>query len=141
MNTPMTYRGYCARIEYDDECGVLRGEVLDINDLITFHGDSVGELKAAFHDAIDDYLEHCMEIGRIPEKPYSGKFSVRVTPELHMRAARHAALYGKSINSLVAEALEVLTGSNGSTGATPPRPARTFAPARHGVRRKTTPVN
>lgn len=141
MNTPMTYLGYCAKIEYDDECGVMRGEILDINDLITFHGDSVGDLKAAFHDAVNDYLEHCAEIGRIPEKPYSGKFSVRVTPDLHRRVARHAALHGKSINSLVAEALENLIGNTGSNGATPPKPASPLAPGRSAVRRTTTPVN
>ncbi len=140
MITPMTYRGYCAKVEYDDECGVLRGEVLDINDLIVFHGDCVSDLKAAFRDAVDDYLEHCEEIGRTPEKPYSGKFSVRVAPDLHRRAARFAALHNMSINRLMAEAIENIIGGSEGNGAKPPKSARDLSIG-NIPRRKTNPFN
>ena len=69
MNDLMKYREYSAIIKFDSECNLFRAEVVDINDLITFHGDSVQALDRAFKDAIDDYLEHCKEIGRTPEKP------------------------------------------------------------------------
>jgi predicted HicB family RNase H-like nuclease len=106
MNTPMVYNGYSAIIEFDSECDLLRGEVLDINDTITFYAKSVDELKAAMKEAIDDYLEHCAEIGKTPEKPYSGKISLRMTTELHKRASNAATMRGKSINSLIIECIE-----------------------------------
>lgn len=109
----MTHKGYSAKVEYDDECSVFRGEIMDINDLIVFHADSVDTLKAAFRDAVDDYLEHCLEIGRTPEKPYSGKFSVRISPDLHRRVALFASLSNTSINCVVTEALENFTKGGG----------------------------
>jgi predicted HicB family RNase H-like nuclease len=113
MNTPMTYNGYSALIEFDNECDLLRGEILDINDTITFYANSVDEIKEAMKDAIDDYLEHCAEIGKKPEKPYSGKISLRMTAELHRIASNTATMRGKSINSFVVECIEKeISGKN-----------------------------
>ncbi|MDY0227384.1 MAG: type II toxin-antitoxin system HicB family antitoxin [Desulfomicrobium apsheronum] len=106
MNTPMAYNGYSALIEFDNECELLRGEILDINDTITFYANSVDKLKEAMKDAIDDYLEHCAEIGKKPEKPYSGKISLRMTSELHRNASNAATMRGQSINSFVIECIE-----------------------------------
>ena len=72
MNT-MTYRGYAARIEYSDEDQCLIGHIAGINDVVGFHGDSVAELRTAFEEAVEDYLEACEKLGRAPQKPYSGK--------------------------------------------------------------------
>lgn len=94
----MVYNGYSAIIEFDSECNSFRGEVLDINGTITFYAKSVDELKAAMKEAIDDYLEHCAEIERTPEKPYSGKISLHMTNELHNKASSAATMRGKSIN-------------------------------------------
>ncbi|MBE1426277.1 putative HicB family RNase H-like nuclease [Desulfomicrobium macestii] len=73
MNSPMAYNGYSALIEFDNECELLRGEILDINDTITFYAKSVDDLKEAMKDAIDDYIDHCAALGKTPEKPYCEK--------------------------------------------------------------------
>lgn len=106
MNSPLKYKEYSALIGYDDECELFRGEILDINDTIVFYGDSISSLKQAMADAVEDYLEHCQEIGRTPEKPYSGKISLRITPQLHKNVARRAALERKSINFILSEFIE-----------------------------------
>ena len=102
----MTYNGYHARIEYDAEDEVFFGTIAGISDVIGFHGDSVTELKAAFREAVDDYLETCRKIGKEPQRPYSGKMMFRVAPEVHRRAALAAELSGKSLNQWAEEALE-----------------------------------
>ncbi|MBB4576537.1 type II toxin-antitoxin system HicB family antitoxin [Rhizobium lentis] len=105
MNT-MTYNGYHARIEFDAEDDVFFGRIAGISDVIGFHGDSVAELKKAFHEAVDDYLETCRKIGKEPQRPYSGKMMFRVAPEVHRRAALAAELSGKSLNQWAEEVLE-----------------------------------
>ena len=101
----MEYKGYFAKVEFDDEANIFHGEVINLRDVITFEGENVNELKQAFHDSVDDYLEYCAERGEDPEKPYSGRFVVRVDPELHKTIAIEARKRGQSINSLVSEAL------------------------------------
>ena len=101
----MEYKGYFAKVEFDDEANIFHGEVINLRDVITFEGETVAELIQAFHDSVDDYLEFCAERGEDPEKPYSGKFVVRVEPELHKTIAIEARKRGKSLNSLVSEAL------------------------------------
>ncbi|MDP1615231.1 MAG: type II toxin-antitoxin system HicB family antitoxin [Methylococcales bacterium] len=105
MNT-MTHKGYAARVEYseDDECFV--GHVAGIRDAIGFHGESVAELRAAFIEAVDDYLATCDKLGREPNHPYSGQFRLRLKPELHARAAIAAETKGKSLNTWVSEVIE-----------------------------------
>jgi predicted HicB family RNase H-like nuclease len=101
----MEYKGYFAKVEFDDEANIFHGEVINLKDVITFEGETVEELKQAFYDSVDDYLEFCAERGEDPDKPYSGKFVVRVKPELHKSIAIKARKSGKSLNSLVSEAL------------------------------------
>ena len=79
----MIYKGYEAKVELDESAGVFHGEVLNTRDVITFQGSSVKELKQAFEDSVDDYLDFCASRGEAPEKPFSGKFLVRVPPEIH----------------------------------------------------------
>lgn len=100
---PMTYKGYAARIEYSDEDGCLVGHIAGITDIVGFHGDSVQEIRTAFHEAVDFYLESCEKMGLPPKKPYSGNIMVRVRPEVHARAAMTAAASGKSLNAWAAE--------------------------------------
>ncbi len=100
---PMTYRGYAARIEYSDEDQCLVGHIAGINDVVGFHGDSVAELRAAFEEAVEDYLEACEKLNREPQKPYSGKLMLRVSPEIHAAVAAAAEVNGKSINQWAAE--------------------------------------
>lgn len=101
----MEYKGYVARVAFDEEQQVLHGEVMNTRDVITFQGESVAELKSSFHASVEDYLEFCKERGEEPEKPYSGNFVVRLSPEVHRTVALAAKLSGKSINSWVAERL------------------------------------
>ncbi|HXV31173.1 MAG TPA: type II toxin-antitoxin system HicB family antitoxin [Sinorhizobium sp.] len=105
MNT-MSYKGYSAKVEFDDEDEIFVGRILGINDIIGFHADSVTDLKAAFHEAVDDYIETCIRTGKEPQKPYSGKMMFRVRPEVHRKAALAAELAGKSLNQWAEEALE-----------------------------------
>ncbi len=94
----LSYRGYTALIEFDSEDMILTGRIAGINDVIGFHAETPGELVAAFHEAVDDYLETCAKLGKPPEKTYSGKVMFRVPPELHARVALAAKLSGKSLN-------------------------------------------
>ena len=101
----MNYKGYTASTAYDDEAEIFHGELLGLRAVITFQGKSVDELKKAFHDSVDVYLDWCAERGKEPEKPFSGKFIVRVDPDLHRQLATAAATRGVSLNKLVAENL------------------------------------
>jgi predicted HicB family RNase H-like nuclease len=101
----MSYKGYSARIEYDDEDEIFFGRLAGIRDGVGFHGGSVSELKDAFHEAVDDYIATCAKIGKEPQKPYSGKMMFRVDPETHRRAAIAAELAGKSLNQWAEETL------------------------------------
>ncbi|MDR8017844.1 type II toxin-antitoxin system HicB family antitoxin [Ectopseudomonas guguanensis] len=102
----MNYKGYAARIEYSDEDGLLIGHIAGIRDVVGFHGESVKELRMAFEEAVDDYLETCAKLGRPPQKPYSGKLSLRLEPALHASVAVKAELANKSINQWVADVLD-----------------------------------
>ena len=104
MNT-MTYKGYTARIEFDDADGILVGRLLGISDVVGFHADNVAELRAAFEESVDDYLETCEKIGKEPQKPASGKLMLRVPPELHRAALIAAEAAGTSLNQWAAKVL------------------------------------
>ena len=94
----MEYKGFRATVEFDAEDEIFFGHLLGINDIVGFHGDTVGDLKAAFHEAVDDYVETCKTIGKPPEKAFSGNLMLRVDPSIHSRAAIAAESAGKSLN-------------------------------------------
>jgi predicted HicB family RNase H-like nuclease len=102
----MTYKGYQARVDLDEEAGVFHGEVINTRDVIAFQGSSVSELKQAFEDSVDDYLKFCASRGEDPDKPYSGKFLLRVPPEVHRQIMTEARREGKSLNAYVLEKLQ-----------------------------------
>lgn len=102
----MMYKGYAARVEFDAEDRIFVGHIAGIRDIVGFHGVSVIELERAFKTAVDDYLAACEKLGQAPNKPYSGKLMLRVTPEIHAQAAVAAAITGKSLNQWVAEQIE-----------------------------------
>ena len=104
--TTMHHEGYVATIELDEDAGLFHGEVVNTRDVLTFQGRTLKELKRAFADTIADYIAWCRERGKEPERPYSGHFSLRVSPELHRRVAVAAARAGKSVNGFVAETLD-----------------------------------
>ena len=101
----MEHKGYFAKVEFDDDANVFHGEVLNLRVVITFEGETVKEIKKAFRDSVDDYLEFCAQRGESPEKPYSGRFVVRVEPELHKKVTLEAHKSGKSLNVWVNDAL------------------------------------
>lgn len=102
----MKYRGYVARIEYDDIDRIFVGHLAGIEDIVGFHGRTVDELESAFHESVDSYLAMCEETGRPPQRPYSGKIMLRVSPDAHAAVATCAAAHGKSINQWASEILE-----------------------------------
>ena len=101
----MTWRGYAARIEYSDEDRCLIGHIVGIRDVIGFHADNVTDLRRAFEEAVDDYLAFCAEQGIKPQRPASGKISLRIPPEIHAAVNAAAALSGKSVNQWISDTL------------------------------------
>ncbi len=102
----MEYKGYIGKVEIDEEAGILFGEVINVRDVITFEGTTVEEVQQAFRESVDDYLDFCAQRGKSPEKPFSGKFVLRLPAELHRKAYIQAKLKDKSLNGWVTEVLE-----------------------------------
>ena len=105
----MEYKGYIGKVEIDEDAGLFHGEVINIRDVVTFEGKTVTELRRAFRESVDDYLAFCAERGEDPNKPFSGKFVVRIPPELHRKAYAQARLSEKSLNRWVSDVLESAT--------------------------------
>lgn len=101
----LQYKGYTGSIEYSTEDKLLFGKVLGIKDLISYEGGTGEDLEADFRDAIHSYIKLCEEQGSKPEKPYKGSFNVRLSPELHQKAALLAMEEKVSLNHLVAESI------------------------------------
>lgn len=104
MNT-ISYKNYSARVEYDPDDRIFVGHLAGIRDIVGFHGASVDELESAFHEAVDDYLSMCEQLGQSPDKPASGKMMLRVPPEVHRAALIAAETSGVSLNQWAAKVL------------------------------------
>lgn len=102
----MEYKGYLGKVEFDDRAAIFHGEVVNTRDVITFQGQTVAELTAAFRESVDDYLDFCAQRGEPPDKPFSGQFVTRLSPELHRQVNVAATLSGQSLNAWVAEQLQ-----------------------------------
>jgi predicted HicB family RNase H-like nuclease len=107
----MTYKGYGCTVRFDDEADVFHGEVSGLRDVVTFQGRTVDELRSAFRESVDDYLEFCESRGEEPDKPYSGRFLLRLDPTLHRRLVELSAEEGESLNNWIASQLGHLAGS------------------------------
>ena len=101
----MTYQGYTARVEFDERDAIFWGRVLGIEDVITFEGETVGQITEDFHNAINFYLKDCAETGRSPQKPASGRLMLRVPPEVHGAVLTAAQAAGTSLNQWAAKVL------------------------------------
>ena len=100
------YKGYTGSVEYDEEANSFYGMVLGLHrDGIIYEGGSANELKKDFEESIEDYLVHCKEVGKEPEKPFSGKTILRMSSELHQQAAAKARTIGISLNEFINRAV------------------------------------
>ena len=105
MSTMLEYKGYFGSVEYSDEDEVLHGRLEFIRDLVTYEGKDAKGIKAAFQEAVDDYLELCEAEGRKPDVPLKGSFNVRPGRDLHRRAMLYARRRGINLNTVVSDAL------------------------------------
>lgn len=103
----MKYKGYTGSVEYDPDDRIFYGSVDDITDIVTFQGDSVEELESAFRESVDVYLESCAEDGVEPQRPCSGKFVLRISPEMHREAAAAARTQDESLNGWITGAIKM----------------------------------
>lgn len=126
----MHYKGFYARIEFDDDDGIFVGHIAGINDVIGFHADNVAGLKAAFHEAVDDYVATCQKLGKPAEKSFSGNMMFRVDPALHAKAALAAELAGKSLNQWGEETIaDAIDRAKTASVLKPLRPGRRAMPS------------
>lgn len=102
----MNYKDYIGEVEYDNENRIFSGIVINTRTVITFQGSSVDELERGFKNSVDDYIEWCKKDGVQPEKPYSGNFRVRFTPQLHQQAVLGAKILGTSLNGFVEKSVK-----------------------------------
>ena len=106
----MTYKNYRAAISYSLEDNLFVGEVIGLTDSLNFHGRSINELKKSFRDCIENYLELCEQIGKKPEKEFTGCFNVRTSSDIHRKAVIYAAEHGITLNQAVCQAMESFLG-------------------------------
>lgn len=106
MNDVLQYKDYLASLHFNANDEVFYGKILGIDDLVSFEGTTVKELKKVFHDAVDDYIETCKQLGKEPNKTYKGSFNIRIGTDLHREAAVFAALQNISLNDLVKSCIE-----------------------------------
>jgi len=101
----MNYKGYEAAVSFDEEDHLFIGRVINTRDVIVFDGQSVAELETSFQAVIDEYLEDCAKVDKTPDKPFSGRFNLSISPELHRTLAIKAAQSNISLNTLVEQVL------------------------------------
>lgn len=101
----MKYKSYTAVIEVDEESGLLFGHVIGLRDGINFQGETISELRKSFEESVDCYLEFCTSRNKSPEKPFSGKFLIRIPSALHRALVEASQTRGVSLNSLVESTL------------------------------------
>lgn len=106
MKNIYEYKGYFTKIEFSVEDGVLHGKIEGIKDLVNFESEDPKRIEQEFHDAVDDYLQMCEDLGESPDKSYSGTFNVRVSPALHRELAMKALKNGDTLNGTVEKALQ-----------------------------------
>jgi predicted HicB family RNase H-like nuclease len=105
MKQMIEHRGYAGRVELDPEAGLFHGEVDGLRDVVTFRGRTFEELETSFRDSVDDYLAWCEAEGAEPERPYSGRLLLRLSPELHRSASAAARRAEKSLNEWIGDAV------------------------------------
>ena len=106
MKDVLIYKDYIGSVHFNADDEVFFGKIEGVEDLITFEGNSVLEVKGAFEEAVNDYIELCKENGKKIEKSYKGSFNIRIAPEIHKKAKRLALMKGISLNQFIQKAVE-----------------------------------
>lgn len=106
MSNYLKYKDYMATLEYSAEDEVFYGKLFGINDLVTFEGASVKDIKTAFQEAVEDYVQTCKALNKNPEKTFKGSFNIRIPADLHKNAAFAAAQNSVSLNDFVRGAIQ-----------------------------------
>ena len=102
----LRYKGYVAVFDFDPDIKLFHGDVMGIQDVVTFQGASVSELEDALKDSLEEYFSVCNKTGKKPDKPYSGEIKLRLGPALHRDVATAAAVAGLSLNAYMKKVLE-----------------------------------
>ncbi len=102
----MKYKGFYGHAEYKEEDKIIYGRVINTNDVISFQSENAKDIEKEFHESVDAYVEFCEKFGKKPDKEYSGKFIVRISPEKHIQAVAGAKKMKMSLNAFVEKALE-----------------------------------
>ena len=105
MSDMLEYKGYLGSVEYSEADGVFHGRVLGITDHITYEGESVRKLKDGFEEAVEDYFEGCVEVGKNPEKPCGGNLNLRIHPDVHRKLVYYSAASNQALDKIVEEAI------------------------------------
>ena len=129
------YKGYTGVFEFDPSIDSFHGRVIGLQDVVTFEGRSVEELRSEMEESVEDYLSLCAEVGKEPERPYRGEFLIRTTPEVHRAVATAAEAEGVSLNSWVETTISAIADQR--RGAPEPRAG---ASKRTATRRKKAPA-
>jgi predicted HicB family RNase H-like nuclease len=106
MVQALQYKGYVGSVLYSAEDKMLYGHLLGIRDMISFGGTGVRSLEKNFRDAVDEYLVFCAAEGKTPDAPFKGSFNVRISQDLHQRAALYAEEHDLKLNAVVQLALK-----------------------------------
>jgi predicted HicB family RNase H-like nuclease len=106
MKDVLTYKEYIGSVHFNAEDEVFYGRIEGIEDLVSFEGTSVEKLKAAFEEAVNDYLRICKMKNKENERSYRGSFNIRMPPDLHRKAKRKATMLGLSLNQYIQKAVE-----------------------------------
>jgi len=137
MKDRLIYKDFIGSVHFSAEDDVFFGKIEMISDLVTFEGRSPDELKKAFHEAVEGYMELCKQVDKAPQKAFKGTFNVRIEPDLHKRAAELATLRGITLNQLVRDSIESMVASRGRAvrvGRVLAKKSATKKPARSRVK-------
>lgn len=106
MKNILKYKEFIATVHFSTEDEVFYGKIEGINDLVTFEGSTVSELKNAYQEAVDGYIDLCHQLSKPAEKSYKGSFNIRISQDLHRKASQSATMEGLTLNQFVKKAIE-----------------------------------
>jgi predicted HicB family RNase H-like nuclease len=102
----MEYKNYMGSVEYSDEDNILYGSITGIKDSVSYHGRSIDEIKAAFADAVDHYLDMCEAEGLQPDIPFNGTLGVSLSPNVYKQLVSFSASKNQTVNRSVEDAIK-----------------------------------